>query len=200
MRRHLAPAADRTADRHAMARPSRTVANNLRALRTQSNLTLLELAHKASIGKSTLAQIESGNANPSLDTLFALANALDVTLTDLLAEPTPKVRIIRRGGGEHMTLDDVGVHIRLLQATGRHGTSEIFFFAFEQGAHRVAAAQVRGSVEHVFVISGRLRTGPVTHAIDLSPGDLVSFDADVVHVYEGLEPDTTALGLLDYPG
>ena len=182
------------------ARPGRTVAVNLRALRAQAGLTLLELARVAKIGKSTLAQIESGNANPSIDTLFALAGALGVALTDLLAEPTPKVRVLRRGSVEPMSLDEAGVRISLLQATGRHGTSEIFLLELEQGARRVAAAHARGAVEHVFVVAGRLRTGPTASVVDLEPGDLLSFDADVAHVYEGLTNGTSAVTLLDYPG
>ena len=48
------------------------VAANVRALRMQAGLTLADLAGAAGLGKSTLAQLESGRGNPSVETLWAI--------------------------------------------------------------------------------------------------------------------------------
>ena len=64
----------------------RTVASNIRRLRQEANLTLAELAGAAGLGKSTLAQLESGKANPSVETLWAIAAALRVPFARLVEE------------------------------------------------------------------------------------------------------------------
>ncbi len=178
---------------------ARILATNLRALRVRSSLTLAELAGRAGVGKSTLAQLESGKANPSIDTLFALAVALDVPLTHLLSAPTPEVRLVRRGEGKRLASSDNSFEIFLLGSTGRHGTSEIFVLELEQGAARHSEPHARGAIEHVLVNSGRLRTGPIADPVEAGAGDLVTFDADVPHLYEALDPDTGAVVILDYP-
>jgi transcriptional regulator with XRE-family HTH domain len=68
------------------------VSTNLRLLRQASGLTQAELAIRARTTNETVARIErfvrarkSANANPSLETLEALAGALEVDVVELLA-------------------------------------------------------------------------------------------------------------------
>lgn len=51
--------------------------------RTQKGLTLMELAKKTGIGKSTLNNIENEKVSPTLFQLELIAIALDVKITDL---------------------------------------------------------------------------------------------------------------------
>jgi XRE family transcriptional regulator, regulator of sulfur utilization len=53
-------------------------------------------------------------------------------------------------------------------------------------------------VEHLVVVVGRLRVGPLTGPVLLEAGDLVTFGADVPHVYEALE-DAHCVLLMAYP-
>ena len=179
--------------------PAMTLAANLRLLRARANFTLADLAARAGIGKSTLAQLESGKANPSIDTLFSLAVALGVPLGHLFAASTPEVRVVRRKEGIPLDSSNHTFHAELLATSGRHGTVEIMSLEMRHGATRVADPHIRGTVEHILVYEGRLRTGPVDHPVDLDPGDFVSFDADVPHCYEALEKPTRWVGVLDYP-
>jgi transcriptional regulator with XRE-family HTH domain len=61
----------------------------LRVLREHRGLTLDQLAvasakHGVSVGKAHLSHIETGRNKPSVELLMALAQALDVTLDDLV--------------------------------------------------------------------------------------------------------------------
>ena len=51
--------------------------------RIEKHLTLIQLAAMTGISKSTLNNIENGRTSPTLDQLEAIANALDVRITDL---------------------------------------------------------------------------------------------------------------------
>ena len=51
--------------------------------RTEKGLTLMELAQKSGIGKSTLNNIENGKVSPTLFQLEMIDIALDVRITDL---------------------------------------------------------------------------------------------------------------------
>lgn len=60
------------------------VGKKIKAWRNERGLTQVELAAKANISRSYLAGVETGQYNPSLDTLDAIALALDITSAFIL--------------------------------------------------------------------------------------------------------------------
>jgi XRE family aerobic/anaerobic benzoate catabolism transcriptional regulator len=64
------------------------LAARTRALRAARDITLRTLAARSGLSLRMLAQVEAGEANPTLSSLLALASALDVELADLLRAPT----------------------------------------------------------------------------------------------------------------
>jgi len=58
----------------------------LRKLREQKGLTQEKLARLADLSNNTVIKIEAGkNKNPTLDTLKKIAQALDVSVDDLIS-------------------------------------------------------------------------------------------------------------------
>ncbi len=170
----------------------------VRQLRSRTGESLADLAARAGIGKSTLHAIEAGDANPGIETLWALANALAVPFGELLDPSTPEIRLVRAGEAPRVESERSRLQAHLLTSTRRGATTELYTLAFETGSERDAAGHSTGTTEHVVVVRGRLRVGPLPDPVVLEPGDLVSFPGDVEHVYEALEPDTLALLLMEY--
>ncbi|STD24217.1 XRE family transcriptional regulator [Enterobacter asburiae] len=56
-----------------MTQPISLIAKSLVRERLRTGLSLAEIARRAGIAKSTLSQLESGNGNPSLETLCRFA-------------------------------------------------------------------------------------------------------------------------------
>jgi transcriptional regulator with XRE-family HTH domain len=54
-------------------------------LRDKRGLSQTQLADMSEIGRAHLSQIENGAVAPRIDTLYAIANALELTLSELLA-------------------------------------------------------------------------------------------------------------------
>jgi transcriptional regulator with XRE-family HTH domain len=177
----------------------RTVAANIRALRRDAGLTLAELAADAGLGKSTLAQLESGRANPSVETLWAIGAALRVPFARIVEEVGPTLRVVRARELPPMRSDEApGWAGRLLAASQRRGTFDLYLLDIEAGSVRHAEPHHTGVIEHLVVVEGRLRVGPQSGPVELEPGDLVMFAADVPHVYEALDT-THAVLLMSYP-
>jgi transcriptional regulator with XRE-family HTH domain len=177
----------------------RSVAANVRALRLEAGLTLADLAAQAGLGKSTLAQLESGKANPSVETLWALAAALRVPFARLVEEARPALQVVRARDVAPMRSDEAaGWTGRLLAAAHRRGTFDLYLIDIEAGGARHAEAHHAGVIEHLVVVEGRLRVGPQHSPVELGAGDLVTFSADVPHVYEAIE-STHAVLLMSYP-
>ena len=166
---------------------------NLRRLRIARRLSLSQLARATAISKATLSGIENGRANPTLETLAALAGALGITLTELLEEPPlGEVHVVRarRDGvisGEKITR-------QLLEATMLAGEMEVVEMRLGAGRTEERRAGAEGARAHVYVLAGKLIAGPVERITELAPGDYASFPADVPHTYEA--PRSAARALL----
>ena len=70
-----------------------TLGEQISKLRRVKNLSLPQLAEEAGISKSYLWVIETGSeANPSVEFLFKISEALDTTVADLLGEKGVKTK------------------------------------------------------------------------------------------------------------
>ena len=73
-----------------MCRVEAEIGHNIKSLRMKLMFTQAKLSEQANISLKHLGEIERGRGNPTLMTLEALAQALQVPLTVLLATESPK--------------------------------------------------------------------------------------------------------------
>lgn len=62
------------------------IGNKLRSIRKSKEITLMELAKETKLSVSLLSNIERDVTSPTLVNLIAINEALNITITDLLAE------------------------------------------------------------------------------------------------------------------
>lgn len=176
------------------AQPSRMprewVAAALRRERAKAGISLSELAKRAGIAKSTLSQLEAATGNPGIETIWALAVALGVPFSVLVESPAPAVTVIRAGEGPTMHAENSSYAGTLLSAGPTGVRRDIYHGTLEPGAPRESDPHIPGSMEHLVISTGRLLAGPRGEAVELGPGDYMSYRGDVPHSYEALEPGT----------
>jgi transcriptional regulator with XRE-family HTH domain len=64
----------------------RQVGQQVAVLRGQRGWTQEELAHRSGLNRTYIGQIEGGRRNVALRNLFKLADALDVTLSEMVKD------------------------------------------------------------------------------------------------------------------
>jgi transcriptional regulator with XRE-family HTH domain len=182
----------------------RSVARNVASLRAARKLSLSELARTADISKSTLFKLERGEGNPSVETLWSLAVALEVPFGALFVDKEPPVVDLLRGDdapvvGLEPRGDDAGCVMRHLLSRHPRGELELYALDFEPGARRDAGPHPPGVVEHVVGVAGVVDVGPAGDSAVLRPGDRITFPGDRPHHYHALEGRSRVLVVIDYP-
>src|SRR5258707_267987 len=73
-----------------------TVARNLRRLRRNRGHSMEKLAELTDIPVLALAQVEAGKGEPTLETVWKIATALDIPFAALMAESAPRGAAVMR--------------------------------------------------------------------------------------------------------
>lgn len=177
------------------------VASNLHKWRQRRGLSVSALAREAGVSKSTISELERGTSNPSLDTLWAIAKSLKVSLGDFFVaidhDREPHVRRFRdapsltKEGGAHQA--------KLLLGWLASGQIEIAFVSLESGARRNSPGNAPGVVERVVCVTGQVQVGPTEHYATLDVGDLITFSADQPHFYHAPDGPGELVVVQQYP-
>jgi transcriptional regulator with XRE-family HTH domain len=174
------------------------IAASIRRERDRTGLSLTELARRAGIAKSTLSQLESGVGNPSVETLWALGVALGVPFSQLVDQPRPRVRVIRSGEGPVTYAERASYAATLLASCPPNARRDIYRIQVQPGEPRLSDPHNPGATEHVVLSTGRAQVGPTGEPVDLSPGDYITYPGDAPHIFKALEPDTTAVMIMEH--
>ncbi|GGL05604.1 transcriptional regulator [Sphaerisporangium melleum] len=155
------------------------VGAQVRQRRLQRGMSAAELARRAGLSKATLSGLEAGTGNPTIETLDAIALALHIPLTDLLARDTD-------AGPVHVLATEPerdGPTRELLRRVGGGHTLELWRLRVPPHTSLDGLPHAPGTVEHLVVGSGALTAGPGDDLRELRHGDLLAFAGDRPHLY-----------------
>ena len=151
------------------------IAYNLKRLRNEKNLTLGQLANMAGVSKVVLSQIEKGEANPTINTIWKITGALQLPYSALLEMP-----------------EKAAVQIRKKEISA---LSEDKYHIFNYDAK---------TVERNFELYQMMRKGELILETDgeayaLKKDDAICFDASGAHSYKNVgKKDAKAVLLIHY--
>jgi transcriptional regulator with XRE-family HTH domain len=159
---------------------SELVARNVRRFRLERGFSIGDLARRSGLSKQTLSKLEMGNGNPTVDTLDAVGDALDVSLRRLVTEWGTPVFVQRADDGEWSEF--AGRQERALDEIYGSGYVRTLLLRMSRGDDSgEVQPHAPGTLHHVYVVSGKVRLGPVTDLVEISAGDFVRFPGDIVH-------------------
>jgi transcriptional regulator with XRE-family HTH domain len=176
----------------------------IRLLRRRGELTASDLAAAAGISAGMLSKIENGQISPSLGTLQALAQALNVPLTQFFAtfEEQRDCSYVRAGQG--VTIERRGTkaghqYSLLGHRLGGPVVVEPYLITLHEDAVPYTGFRHAGA-EFIYMLTGEVvyRHGEQTY--HLRPGDALLFDSAGLHGPETLvSKPMTYLSIIIYP-
>lgn len=170
------------------------VRQRVRGLRLARGWTLDTLATRCYLSPSTLSRIETGNQRIALEQLVAIAQALGISL-DQLVEPEGDEDVVIRPEPESMG----GATFWLLsRERDRRGVTIGKMRIAEE--RDIGGAQVHPGYEWFTVLTGIARLQLGTRTILVYPGQAVEFSTMTPHLLEAHNGPTEILTIFDHDG
>jgi XRE family transcriptional regulator, regulator of sulfur utilization len=182
---------DKEADEPELA--GQHLARNLISLRHARKLTQDALAAASTLPRSTIANLESGEANPSLAVLVKVAGALGVPIDELLAAPRAKVR--------KWTAEEIGSRQRGRGIAERPLVPEptpeglLYVMDFAPDARLGGTPHLPGTREYFTCLEGRVEIIVAGQRHDLNAGDVLAFPGNTAHSYHNPNARRPARGV-----
>lgn len=168
------------------------VGRRVKRLRQDGGLSLSELSRRSGVGKGTLSELETGQRNPTLETLYALTTALGRPLSAVLDDPAPGVA----AGG----VSGSAVTAVLLERYEDEGAAtDVFRVTIAEGATQESAAHVAHTTESLMVLSGTAVVGLPDAPQTAGPGGHAHWPADAPHFYSAPDGEVQGVLFVRYP-
>ena len=163
-----------------MSQVSQNLAANIRQLRERLGLSQQQIARQAQLPRPTWANLESGEANPTIGVLTKVAASLSVGIEELLSAPKATARHFpaealptRRRGR---------IAVRSLLPEPVPGL-ELERMSLPPAAQMVGAAHPKGTREYLACEIGELELTASGTRFRLQAGDVLVFRGDQRHSY-----------------
>ncbi len=156
------------------------IGERIREVRQARNMTLQMLAESTKLSVSMLSLVERGRASPSIGSLIVIANALGITMSDLIAEEPADNDIVVRASQHHVVETAKHVVRRLIRADRARGLS-IAINEYEPNTGNADAALSHAGFEYGFVLEGVLTVEVDKTSHILKSGDLISYNSRRAH-------------------
>ena len=168
---------------------------NLIRLRKQARLTQAELAELANMPRATLASMEQPNANPGIQAVIAVANALNVSLDELLVlPPEHRYYLVTPRDMQDYRADNGRYCARLVSPIASKGV-QMHHVTMQPGCHSIGRPHPVGAQEFFHCLDGNATIQIEDETVDVPAGSLIQFPGHRHHVYLNRSKTTAAMAI-----
>lgn len=161
----------------------KVIAENLKKIRSQQNLSLSQLAERTGLSKVMLTQLEKGGANPTINNIWKITSALGVPYTALLDSTGSTAKVIRRADLPVQSSEDGSYRLICYYSSSAERNFEWFQMELDSGSSYTSVGHRDRALEYVIVLDGKLKIETQGVGYELKPGDSISFQASQEHRY-----------------
>lgn len=177
---------------------SQILAENLKAIRAQQNLSLGQLAERSGMSKVMLAQLEKGDSNPTINTILKIANALNVPYMTLLNSTGSSAVVVSKKDLPLQSSGDGHCRAYCYYAGSAERSFEWYQMEIDPGYDYMSIGHSGRVLEYVVVQSGDMTMVVNGTRYELHAGDSISFQAAEEHHYINPGTETTYASSLVY--
>ncbi|MBU8878682.1 XRE family transcriptional regulator [Bacillus sp. FJAT-29790] len=179
---------------------NKNIGKNINRIRKERNLSLDKTSEITGVSKTMLGQIERGESNPTVTTLWKIANGLRLSFTSLISGDRPSVTVIKKNSLKPVVENDGQYQVYPVFPFNAEKQFEVFSIILQSGCEHKSEAHNVGVEEYIFVNEGKVEVviGEEVYVVDSE--DSITFQADRPHIYRnnGNSP-VKCIVLIHYP-
>lgn len=174
------------------------IAENLKMLREERKLSLDNVAKLSGVSKSMLGQIERGEVNPTVSTVWKISNGLKISFTQLMSRPEADIELVDKSEIQPLVEDNGRFRnfpVFLFDSTRRF---EMYSLEIDEGSYLSAEAHPQGTQEFITVFSGEVSIIIGSEKYVVAAGNSIRFKADSPHAYKNTGNRICTLSMVIY--
>ncbi len=173
------------------------IAKNLSAIREKRNMSLDDVANLTGVTKATIGQIERGTANPTVSTLWKIANGLKISFSSLVEQNAETISLVPLKKLQPI-IDEIDYKVYPMFFFDPKKRFETFYVELGPGGIHISEKHQTGTEEYVIVSEGELEVEVEDHLYQLAKGDAIHFYANVTHTYRNTTDKPNSFSVLIY--
>ena len=165
----------------------------IRSLREARGMKLKQLADATALSDAFVSRLERGQVSSSVANLIQIAQALDIGVSELFADPPDRLRsdiTVHRHGdaGEDESIPSTGYRWRLFAGGMPDDDLEVFHLLFPR-KNRMDLMVSHPGQEYCYVISGRIRFHVGAEIFELAAGEGIFLNSELPHRADNIGED-----------
>lgn len=174
------------------------ISENLKRFREERKLSLDNVAKLSGVSKSMLGQIERGEVNPTVSTVWKISNGLKISFTQLMSRPEVDIELVDREEIQLLSEDNGRFRNYPVFPFDSTRRFEMYSLEIDGGGNLSAEAHPQGTQEFITVFSGELTIQVNGEDYSVAAGNSIRFKADAPHTYKNNGDTLCMLSMVIY--
>jgi transcriptional regulator with XRE-family HTH domain len=174
------------------------VGENIRTIRNSRRLTIENMAEITGVSKSMLGQIERGDANPTIATVWKIANGLKVPFSMIIELPEVKTRVVDESQVAMIISEDGLCECVPFFPFDAKRSFEMYEMRLEPKCKSKGEPHPKGTLEYIIVFEGEVTIEHGNQIDKVKRGQAFTFNADSTHCYQNMGTEIAKIALVIY--
>ena len=148
------------------------------------------------VSKSMLAQIERGDGNPTISTLWKISNGMKVPFDALTVRPKSPYEIVRTSEIQPLLEDGGKVKNFSLFPDNENRRFAVYYLELDEGSYWESEPHLKGTTEFITIFTGKIEIQAGSQSFIVEKGESIRFGADTVHSYKNAGSGTVILHMI----
>ncbi|PLR84620.1 DNA-binding protein [Bacillus canaveralius] len=162
----------------------KNIGKNLKAVRNNRGISLDQTASLTGVSKAMLGQIERGESNPTVTTLWKIATGLQVSFSSLINDEPADIAFVPLQNVSPVIENNGDYRVYSIFSFDPRKRFEIFIVEMDRGSIHTSERHNEGVEEYITVMNGSLEMLIGDNTYQIEAGGSIRFTANKSHTYK----------------
>ena len=172
------------------------VSKNIKRLREENKLSMDQLVKLSGVSKSMLAQIERGDGNPTISTLWKISNGMKVPFDALTVRPKNPYEVVKKSEIQPLLEDGGKVKNYSLFPDNENRRFAVYYLELDEGSYWESEPHLKGSTEFITIFTGEIEIYADGKRFIVKKDESIRFKADIIHSYKNIGNKSAILHMI----